>query len=110
MTFAQDPASAEFDGMPRSAIDSGCVDFVLPPKEIAKELHRIRRHPYVHQDERGAQEQGKEQADSVSTPAREEDFLTILDQLRKSSGWRPSSGTGRVPAGLHLEQKELAAK
>jgi two-component system, chemotaxis family, CheB/CheR fusion protein len=44
--------TAKYDGMPRSAVDSGCVDFVLTSKEIAQELHRIRRHPYIRQDER----------------------------------------------------------
>jgi two-component system, chemotaxis family, CheB/CheR fusion protein len=46
ITFAQEPSTARYDGMPRSAIDSGCVDFVLPPKGSAKEIERIRRHPY----------------------------------------------------------------
>jgi two-component system, chemotaxis family, CheB/CheR fusion protein len=31
--------------MPRSAIAAGCVDFVLPPDEIATEIARIARHP-----------------------------------------------------------------
>jgi len=35
ITFAQD-ATAKFDGMPRSAIGAGYVDFVLPPKRIAE--------------------------------------------------------------------------
>src|SRR5262249_24656527 len=35
VTFAQDEASAKYDGMPRSAIAAGCVDYVLPPKGIA---------------------------------------------------------------------------
>ena len=86
ITFAQDPATARYDGMPRSAIDSGCVDFVLPPKEIAKELHRIQHHPYVRQNGTGAQELGKEPGEFVATPSHEEDFLTILGQLRKASG------------------------
>ena len=47
VTFAQDPASAKYDGMPRSAIGAGCVDYVLPPQEIAGELARLARHPYV---------------------------------------------------------------
>jgi two-component system CheB/CheR fusion protein len=47
ITFAQDSKSAKYDGMPRSAIAAGCVDFVLPPEEIARELARIGRHPYV---------------------------------------------------------------
>ena len=37
MTFAQD-LSADVDSMPLSATASGCVDFVLPPAEIAKKL------------------------------------------------------------------------
>ncbi len=47
VTFAQDEVSAKYDGMPRSAVVAGCVDYVLPPKEIAKELERIARHPYL---------------------------------------------------------------
>jgi len=47
ITLAQKPASAKFDGMPRSAIAAGCVDLVLPPERIAAELARIARHPFV---------------------------------------------------------------
>ena len=50
VTFAQDESTAKYDGMPRSAIAAGCVDYVLPPKEIAHELARIARHPYVFRD------------------------------------------------------------
>src|SRR5512133_758326 len=46
ITFAQDD-SARYDSMPRSAIAAGCVDFVLNPEDIGKELVRIARHPYV---------------------------------------------------------------
>src|SRR4029434_6453982 len=46
ITFAQDD-SARYDSMPRSAIAAGCVDFVLKPEDIAKELARIAKHPYV---------------------------------------------------------------
>src|SRR5438477_7922553 len=46
ITFAQD-ASAKFDAMPRSAIRSGFVDMVLPPREIAREVRRIADHPYL---------------------------------------------------------------
>lgn len=47
ITFVQDPRSAQYDGMPRSAIAAGVVDFILAPGEIAKELTRIGQHPYV---------------------------------------------------------------
>ncbi len=47
ITFAQDPASAKFDGMPRSAVDAGVVDYCLPISELARELVRISHHPYI---------------------------------------------------------------
>ena len=47
VTFAQDENSARHSGMPRSAVATGAVDFVLPPQQIADELLRIARHPYV---------------------------------------------------------------
>ena len=46
ITFAQD-GSARYDSMPRSAVAAGCVDFVLSPADIARELTRIARHPYL---------------------------------------------------------------
>jgi two-component system CheB/CheR fusion protein len=42
-TFAQD-ASAEINDMPLSAVDTGCVDFVLPTAKIAKELLKISKN------------------------------------------------------------------
>lgn len=43
LTFAQDPTSAKFTGMPQAAIDTDCVDWVLPPAEIAAEVARLVR-------------------------------------------------------------------
>ncbi len=47
ITFAQDEESAKFDSMPRSAVNAGCIDFILSPKDIAVELGAIGQHPYV---------------------------------------------------------------
>jgi two-component system, chemotaxis family, CheB/CheR fusion protein len=38
MVMAQDPASTEYDGMPRSAIATGLVDYQLPPVKMAAQL------------------------------------------------------------------------
>jgi two-component system CheB/CheR fusion protein len=46
VTFAQDD-SAKYNSMPRNAVAAGCVDFVLSPENIARELARIAKHPYV---------------------------------------------------------------
>ena len=46
-TFAQDPSTAKYDGMPRSAFASGAADYSMAPKDIAAELARIAlRHGY----------------------------------------------------------------
>jgi two-component system CheB/CheR fusion protein len=45
ITFAQDPGTARYDGMPRSAIESGFTDFSLPPIEIANRLTEVSHHP-----------------------------------------------------------------
>ncbi len=72
ITFAQDN-TAQQSSMPQSAVASGCVDFVLPPDEIAREIGRIARHPFVAPDRRKA-------------PAGEPDLSQILEILRKVKG------------------------
>jgi two-component system CheB/CheR fusion protein len=47
IALAQEPGTAKFDGMPRAAVATGVVDLVLPPKELAQELVRIGRHPFI---------------------------------------------------------------
>lgn len=47
LTFAQDEASARYAAMPRNAMLTGAVDYVLPPDDIAKELASIARHPFL---------------------------------------------------------------
>ena len=41
ITFAQDEESAAFDDMPKNAIRTGAVDFILPPAKIAQHLVSI---------------------------------------------------------------------
>ncbi len=40
-TFAQDPVSAKYSGMPQAAIDTGSIDWVLPPEQIAQRIADI---------------------------------------------------------------------
>ena len=53
-TFVQDPATAKYDGMPRSALATGAADYCLPSKEIGEELARIAKQPHVRPRERAA--------------------------------------------------------
>jgi two-component system, chemotaxis family, CheB/CheR fusion protein len=47
ITFAQDPATAKYDGMPRAAIATQMVDIVASPAEIAAKVTLISTHPYL---------------------------------------------------------------
>ncbi|MGD0553069.1 MAG: CheR family methyltransferase [Sedimentisphaerales bacterium] len=47
LALAQDERQAKFDGMPRNAIDTGLVDFVLPVESMGVELMKYSQHPYV---------------------------------------------------------------
>jgi two-component system, chemotaxis family, CheB/CheR fusion protein len=70
IALAQEPTSARFEGMPKNAIATGCIDLVLTPKELGKELVRIGRHPYLR---------------SVSDePAQEEDGLKRIFRLLRA--------------------------
>lgn len=46
MAMVQAPDSTEFDGMPRSAIATGMVDYVLPPSEMPGQLIAFAAHAY----------------------------------------------------------------
>ena len=48
LTFAQDPETAKFQGMPLAA--AAGADVVLAPDAIADELMRISRHPYLSRE------------------------------------------------------------
>jgi two-component system CheB/CheR fusion protein len=79
VTLAQDEASAKYDGMPRSAVVAGCVDYVLSPKGIAKELARIARHPYVARDPLPL-------AVEAAPPAASAGLSSIFQVLRRTTG------------------------
>ena len=88
LTFAQD-RSAKYDSMPRSAAGAGCVDFVLAPEAIAKELARIARHPYVAGPYLAAlRPVNHASAAPAGLPDRLEKngYQTILQLLRNHSG------------------------
>jgi len=65
ITFAQDSATAKFDGMPHSAVATGSVDFILPPASIARELAKISQHPYVNRSTSTPTEERAESEDSL---------------------------------------------
>ncbi|MEO2063087.1 MAG: CheR family methyltransferase [Christiangramia sp.] len=53
MVMVQDPSEAKFDGMPKSAINTGLVDYILPVEEMAPELKNFLSSPAVFHFEDG---------------------------------------------------------
>ncbi|MDR4507032.1 MAG: PAS domain-containing protein [Candidatus Brocadiaceae bacterium] len=47
MTMAQLEEQAKYDSMPKNAINTGLVDFVLPVEKMPRELVKYSKHPYI---------------------------------------------------------------
>lgn len=45
ITIAQEPETAKYDGMPRAAIHTKCIDLILPPSQIGPALDRLTSLP-----------------------------------------------------------------
>ena len=78
ITIAQQPDTARYDGMPRAAIATQMVDLVLSPPDIAREILRIGRHPYVKLA------RPRHDGDEVAIEDRELNQVIVL--LRAASG------------------------
>ena len=62
MVMVQNPEQAQYDSMPRSAIETGLVDYVLPADKMPKELIGYIKQPYVRGYKVGI---GAEHPDSI---------------------------------------------
>jgi len=80
MTFAQDNTS-EVNSMPHSAIASGAVDFILSPKEIARELARFSKNGFVRKTIKRKPKEG-----TIEGNINDSDLRTVFDLLRKKNG------------------------
>ena len=99
ITFAQDEQSAKYDGMPQSAVNTGCVDFVLPPSAIARELARVAQHPYLAPA-------AAEKAELTIAPGNQ--METLLSLLRVASGCRLYALQGHYAAKAYQAPHDIA--
>ena len=47
MAMVQQPDTAKYDGMPKSAVETGLIDFILPVEKMPDTLIRYVQHPYL---------------------------------------------------------------
>ncbi len=64
--FVQDPASAKFDGMPKSAIDAGLADIVAPVEELPGRIIAYIKHaPLIDRTDRPLEEKAQSALEKV---------------------------------------------
>ncbi|MFH0998394.1 MAG: chemotaxis protein CheB [Pseudomonadota bacterium] len=101
MVMAQNPASTEYDGMPRSAIATGLVDYELPPAEMPTQLMAYVAHAFGNPP----------RAASAPAPKAENALKKIFILLRVQVGhdfsqYKPSSIHRRIERRMAVHQIE----
>ncbi len=99
LVIVQSVETAKFDGMPRSAVDTGTVDAVLAPEEIPEALLKYVSQP---RDVRWAHVGG-------SDPANRDAMQTVIHLLREQYGidfsnYKPNTVMRRIERRLMLNQ------
>jgi len=101
MVMVQKPESTEFDGMPRSAIATDLVDFVLPPVDMPAQLIAYALHAFGRLRSPGA----------VPGPKTESALKKIFALLRSQTGhdfsqYKPSTIHRRIERRMAVHQIE----
>jgi two-component system CheB/CheR fusion protein len=103
MVMAQSPETTEYDGMPRSAIATGTVDYVLPPAEMAPQIIA-----YVARAAGGI----RPEATPTALPPKGENALKkIFILLRAQTGhdfshYKPNTVNRRIERRMAVQQIE----
>ena len=101
MVMVQNPESTEYDGMPRSAIATGLVDYELPPAEMPAQLIAYVAHAF-----------GKPPRPATApTPKAENALKKIFILLRAQTGhdfsqYKPSTINRRIERRMAVHQIE----
>ncbi|SDE43553.1 CheR family methyltransferase [Desulfuromonas thiophila] len=74
ITLAQDETSAKYSGMPRAARETGFVDLVLSPRDIAREIRQFIRLNGKHRE-------------TLSTPKMRSNLEKIFQRLLDQTGY-----------------------
>jgi two-component system CheB/CheR fusion protein len=99
MVMVQTPDTTEYDGMPRSAIATGLVDYELPPSEMAAQLIAYSVHAFGKFSNHAA----------VQTPMVENAMKKIFILLRSQTGhdfsqYKPGTIHRRIERRLAVHQ------
>ncbi|MBI5675072.1 MAG: hypothetical protein HZC48_04455, partial [Nitrospirae bacterium] len=105
MTMVQDAIQAKYDGMPRSAISTGLVDFVLPVEKMPAELLKYTKHPYI----KSRQTAGASRQDVVNT-LNKIFFLVRSQTGHDFSNYKPNTICRRIERRMAVHQIDTIEK
>ena len=105
MAMAQNPASSEYDGMPRSAIATGLVDYELPPAEMPAQIISYVAHAFGRPLRPG----------TLPQPRTENMMKKIFIMLRAQTGhdfsqYKPTTIHRRIERRMAVQQIETMDK
>lgn len=118
IVLVQDPATAQFDGMPRSAIATGACNYVLPVENMSEVITAYALHPCAASPDVPDEDDITEKAtQSILTLIREQcgyDFSgykrnTLLRRIRRRMGLRGIRRNVQYAALLERESGEVDA-
>lgn len=104
LVLVQSEDSAEFDGMPRSAIGTGLADFIATPDEMPALLLQFVRHPLAGQQDKPVWIQD----------ATQNDLAQVFDLIRTRNGvdfsaYKPSTIQRRIARRMTVQQVDSLA-
>jgi two-component system CheB/CheR fusion protein len=76
MAMVQEEGQAKYSGMPKSAIDTGLVDFILPIEKMPEQILKYLQHPYIELTK----------ANKVAGADITDDIKKIFLLIRKNTG------------------------
>ncbi|MEI7883842.1 MAG: chemotaxis protein CheB [Clostridia bacterium] len=101
MVMAQTPTSTEYDGMPKSAIATGLVDYQLSPKEMPAQLITYVEHAFSITEKPDLIVQSK------AENSLKKIFILLRDQIGYDfSNYKPSTIKRRIDRRLAVQQIE----
>ena len=100
LVIVQSEDSAKFDGMPKSAMETGVVDLILAPEQMAESLAKYADHPVAHDLA----------AEQRAAPVDEGDMNKLMRLLRDAYGidfslYKQTTVVRRIERRLLLNQE-----
>ena len=97
MVMVQDPEDSKFDGMPKSAINTQLVDYVLPAPQIPDRLVKYVSHPYIQKQ------------DTDITVIEDQNLQKILNRVKMVTGvdftyYKPNTIIRRIERRISINQ------